>query len=245
MHTYFEVTISAGTSDDSKDWLINNLKDRFNPELTSYKNVFLVKMEHFKDFLSQFSLSENIGWYDISKSEYYDWDIECLIIGKRVLNWEELVKNRTTWKLIQSQNFPPELHSFLPDVARTKAFHKKSLEEKSVFLIKEYTGPLSYAQYFDLVRDVEPLVQSCFYPARAKLVWLASYTTWKADSYCPFHIMQRERLEFELSEFDYILAFTKDTSVEGTNSKIALDIALNQGLQVSYTLDELKAVVQD
>ncbi len=72
-------------SDQSiKNAIYDKIKEDFDPKLTDSTNVFLIEMEYFKNFIIQFSESEHIDWESISSSKYYDWDIECLMIGKNV-----------------------------------------------------------------------------------------------------------------------------------------------------------------
>ena len=205
--------------------IYDTVKSDFEP-IKLYQNTFLIEMKHFKSFLSKFSECPFFNWNSISSSKYYDWDIECLDIGKDVLNWDELLnKNSTTRDLIKSTNFPKKLYNYLPD----DTYFGKYKDHKSIFVIKEYTGNLG--EYFRLEFLFRKHIKEN-YSFIKEIVWLSSYST-------PFDLMNQEKLKFDLSDFDYIFAFDIDTNIENSNSNIALKLANEQNLKVFFDLEEM------
>jgi hypothetical protein len=204
--------------------------EKFCAKTTEFKNVFLVEMKYFKNFISEFIDFPYVDWDSISSNKYYDWDVECLTIGKHILNWKELMVNEKTLNLIKSKDFPQELKSLLPKIDEMNDFQESDENWKSVFVIKEYSGSLH--DYFRLESIVKKEVKKNI-PNIREIKWLSSYST-------PFDIMNREKFKFDISDYDYILAFDIDTDRDGTNSNMAKKIALEQNLTIFYTLDELK-----
>ncbi len=148
---------------------------------------------------------------------------------EKCLDWNKLMENKTTLTLIMSKDFPQELTSYLPKIHKMNYYEESNDNLKSLFVIKEYSGVLS--EYFRLENVVEKEVKNNISEI-GEIKWLSSYST-------PFDIMNREKLKFDLSEFDYILAFDIDTEKEGTNSNAAKEMALEQNLKINYTLSDL------
>lgn len=211
--------------------IYNIIIEEFDAKLTDSANVFLVEMKYFKQFILKFKTCSYVDWNSISSSKYYDWDIESLIIGKDVLNWDCLINNKITFDLIKSKEFPKELNEFLTENHKIIINEREKEDHKSLFVIKEYSGNLSLREYFMLVEMVEKTVKSKI-PIIKEIKWLSSYSLL-------FDLMSREELKFDLSEFDYILAYEEDVSQDKTDSNVALKMALEQKKEIIYSLDEI------
>lgn len=82
---------------ERKNSYVNDtIRKKFKTEPTEFSNAFFIDIGAFRDFLECFSETTAIDWTNISKNPYYDWDIGCLKVAQNVLDWTELLKNKTT-----------------------------------------------------------------------------------------------------------------------------------------------------
>jgi len=224
---------------EKNDKVIQEIKDHFDPETTEYPNVLLVEMKYFQDFITLFSNTLSIDWTHISKCPYYDWNIDCLRNGKYVLDWHELMRNKTTSKYFRNVAYSEELSL----IAKDNIYYQSGKipppfipEEdnlnngKSLFVIMQYGVP-TMREYFLFEDAIKKNIKSeC--PFITKVKWLSEYI--------PYDKLNKEKLRFELQEYDYILAGGLDIyGKDGDMSFEVYDYAVQNGLNIVGSIPEL------
>ena len=197
----------------------NAIINEFHPK-DNANYPFLIKMELFKKFIQKYADCPYLNWSEISSKKFYDWDKECIIIGRNILDIDKLTENTTTIKILLSLT-GDEKNLFNINFDNLS---KKAKKDTSLFVIKEYEGVLR--DYFLIERLFEETIRKNL-PFISKIVWLASYST-NQD------FLKQEELELELSEANYIYSFEDIEDTSKTISNIALNYAKKNALKV-YT----------
>jgi len=223
---------------EKNDKIVEQIKNLFVPETTEFSNVFLIEMKYFQDFIKHFSNTLSIDWTHISKCPYYDWNVDCLRNGNYVLDWYELMKNKTTSKFFKNADYSQELSL----IAKDNIYYERGttppavLEEdnpingKSLFVIMQYGVP-TMREYFLFEDAIKKNIKSqC--PLITKAKWLSEYV--------PYDKMNKEKLKFELVEYDFILAGGLDIyGKQGDISFEVYDYAVQKGLNIVESIPEL------
>lgn len=229
---------------------IKKIEDKYSPIKTEFPNVFLIGMHQFKSFLKDFEDFDHLWWDNISSSKYYDWDIECLKLGKNVLNWKELIKNPTTRELIRSNDFPKELKKYSDNGLRMLSEDILGGEDIS---IDEYVKYYSYeSESLIIIMDIDradyyyyQFVQVVEREIRKKLPNIKS-VKWNTNYWPLQDEMNNERLKFDIIDADYVfLGDGKEVKKNSDTFIMWKDFALKQNKKVCYSLDELLQLAGD
>jgi len=209
--------------------IISEILSHFKAEQT-FKNTFLIEIEYFEKFIDRYKNFPFINWGDFSKNEYYPWTIDIIKNAQFILDWKELVTNKSTLKILtENRNDNFDYFFELNDIDINDYIKEKSYRKK-IFIIKEYSGNLN--EYFRFKNFLNSEITKKLSENGEILInWLDSYVT-------PFDIMNQEKLIFDIKDYDFVLLLEKEKELS-RNCQIVYDFFVENKIKIYSNINEL------